>query len=50
MQSEPDVVGWVLVPTCLQCSYQVFERPAVAELTYEPGKRRRNPVLPMTGR
>lgn len=41
MQSEPASIGWQRVPTCLQCSYQVFER-----VTDEPVHVRRQPVLP----
>lgn len=45
MQSERFDLGWERIPTCLQCSYQVFART-----TEQPVYVRRQPVLPSVGR
>lgn len=45
LQDERYDTGWERIPTCLQCSYQVFERT-----TERPVYVRRQPVLPNVGR
>ena len=45
MQDELTDFGWERVPTCLQCSYQVFVRS-----TEQPVAVRRQPVLPSMGK
>ena len=38
--------GWQRIPTCIQCGYEVFERPEPIVDIHVPGKRHRNPVMP----